>query len=248
MRELPEPVDSIVNLKVKNLYVSGCSFTYDWPSWPHYLQALGNIPKVVSCAIAGAGNHHILNSLVWTLENDAPDPNDTLVIVMWSGAERNDAIIDANSLNGTYPPEFRYNDSVAWGYSYSEPLVKNEPGYAGNYNGISKSKESKSVENYLYYTQAYHYLKSKGYQFVFLRYLDPQLPNRSGGDFSISDYLTKEQNKTISKMFAEIVTVYEYAVRHDMLKDDDFHPTRHGHLAWTREHLLPYLTTYLNVI
>jgi lysophospholipase L1-like esterase len=49
----------------------------------------------------------------------------------------------------------------------------------------------------------------------------------------------------MDKMFTKIVTPYEFAVKNDMLADDDFHPSPDGHLNWTREVLLPKLQTII---
>lgn len=231
---LPKQYKTIHELDFKNLFVSGCSFTHNGSekyrvSWPYFLQSYANIDRLVSTAMTGAGNYHIANSLIWELEQQNPNPNDTLVVVMWSGIERDDAIISSEFLKD-YPITIEYTDGVVAGISGGINGVGNYPSPVNQ----SKSIESRSVENFLYYTTTYHYLKSKGYRFVFLKYLDPAQPNRSG------DFVNVHQSKC-DYMFDDIQTIYDFAIRNCMLWDDDFHPSVKGHADWTREILLPHL-------
>jgi hypothetical protein len=89
--------DTVHNFDIKNLIVGGCSFTYNnhetsAVTWPYYLRDLGGFEQVLDCSLPGAGNSHIADSLQWALEVDRPEPADSLVIVMWSGCDRDDYI------------------------------------------------------------------------------------------------------------------------------------------------------------
>ena len=108
--------------KYKNLLVSGCSFTKDWGagalrSWPHFVQQHYNFDTVVNCALSGAGNKHIADSIIHQLEfNTELTPVDTYVIVMWSGADRMDTLIAGTCIN-QFPNSdyYYYNDHIATG-------------------------------------------------------------------------------------------------------------------------------------
>jgi len=96
--KIPKQFNTEIDLGYKNLIVSGCSFTRNFrnmvtTSWPHYLRDLGGFSYVTDLALSGAGNYHIATSMQWYLENNTVDINDTLIIVMWSGNDRDDEIV-----------------------------------------------------------------------------------------------------------------------------------------------------------
>jgi hypothetical protein len=127
---------------------------------------------VLDCSLPGAGNSHIADSLQWALEVDRPEPADSLVIVMWSGCDRDDYICPEENIK-PYPFKFNYSRDVASGIGGGL-----HAGAGGNTNaGLSelakiKTLESRAIENYLYINGLWHYLKNSGYQFVFLNFLD----------------------------------------------------------------------------
>jgi hypothetical protein len=43
-----------------------------------------------------------------------------------------------------------------------------------------------------------------------------------------------------------IENLYKFAVLHDMLSADDFHPSPEAHRQWTQKHLLPGLLNKIN--
>lgn len=233
-RNIKKQFNTVNELGFKNLYVGGASFTYNnsedhLVAWPYYLRDLGGFENVIDSSLPGAGNYHIMQSLIWTLEQHKPNVNDTLVVVMRSGINKDDKIIAEEFLND-YPFRFEYAPGVVAGIS-GGTLGSN-----GNHNAQCdknvKNADSRSVENYIYYTALYHYLKSNNYNFVILNDIDPSLPNR-GGDFP--------NNYNTAHLFDNLQSIYEYSVRNDLLDNDDYHPSPNGHLAWTREILLPYL-------
>lgn len=246
-RQIPKQFETDTNLGYKNLIVGGCSFTYNNSetcaiTWPYYLRDLAGIDQTYDCSLPGAGNYHICLSTIWALETNNFDPRDTLIIVMWSGHNRDDAIMSVKSLN-TYPMTFSYNDSVVSGISGG-----NYPESNGNTQNQSikdidqiKTVESRTVENYLYVSILYNYLLQKQYNFLFLDYLDRSIPNL-GYDFQICDYLDDNLKSKYRNMVEySVENLYRYAIKNDLLTTDDFHPSPDGHLAWTKEHLLPFL-------
>jgi hypothetical protein len=244
--EIKKQFDTLHNFGIKNLIVSGCSFTYNnhessAVTWPYYLRDIGSFTNVYDCSLPGAGNQHIANSLLWALEIDNPDPSDSLVVVMWSGVDRDDYICPINK--STYPFQFRYSQNTMSGIAGGMDLES-----GGNTDKIlkqlalTKDKESRSIENYLYFTSTYHGLKNLGYKFVFLNFLDSKLPSMTQ-HFDIKPYLPLRARQKIDQMMAPIIDPYEYAVKNDLLWSDDFHPSPDGHLNWTKHVLVPYLKT-----
>jgi hypothetical protein len=240
---------TIANLGIDNLIVSGCSFTYNHhdstaTAWPYYLKDLGGFTQVLDCSMPGAGNQHVSHALQWALEMEPPDPKDSLVIVMWTGNDRDDYICPTTNIKpNSYPFKFCYSDAVETGItggSYPEATGNTVRDFKPF--STTKTKESRAIENYLYMTQTWNYLANRGYKFVFLNFLNSQLPSRSE-HFDIGPLLPLLLKNKLKSMIADIIDPYTWAVKTDQLWEDDYHPSPNGHLDWTRNILLPYLKT-----
>lgn len=245
-RDIAKQFGTVHDFGIQNLIVSGCSFTYNNSetaavTWPYYLRDLGGFDQVWDCSLPGAGNHHISTSLIWALENQEPDPQHSLVVVMWSGCDRDDFICARENINHDYPFRFYYDSDVMSGIT----------GGAGTENrGNMKTSaqelvaahtaKSRAIENYLYFCNTWHYLNNNGYRFVFLKFLDHDLPSRTK-HFDIRPYLPPAAQLKLDAMMSTIPDPYSYAVKNDLLHNDDFHPSPVGHLDWTRNILLPNL-------
>lgn len=247
---IKKQVDTVHNLGFKNLIVSGCSFTYNNHdeysiTWPYYLRDLGGFDQVLDSSLPGAGNYHIANSLQWALEIDQPEPASSLVIVMWSGCDRDDYICPESNANKQYPWSFKYNNSIITGISGGMSAQANGNTITG-LKDLAKTKtlESRAIENYLCINGLWHYLKNSGYKFVFLNFLDGNLPSRTR-HFDITKYLPTTIKNQYRSMLTKITDPYTWALKNDLLSDDDFHPSPDGHLDWTQKILLPKLQTFV---
>ena len=84
---------------MKTLLVGGCSFTtpneyidergVKMQSWPEYVAGKLDL-NLVNLAWVGAGNSYIADSIQNYIIANNPDPNNTIVLVMWSGTTRKD--------------------------------------------------------------------------------------------------------------------------------------------------------------
>ena len=239
-RLVKKTFDVAKSLGYNDLIVSGCSFTHNNSeehscTWPYYLRDIGGFDQVYDCSMPGAGNNHIANSLQWCIENDCPDPKNSLVVVMWSGNDRDDYVMPSSNDNKTYPFHFNYSKDVVSGITGGS--AKWNEGNLKEYS-VPKSKESRAIENYLLINSMYHYLKSKGFTFVFLNFLHG--PSRTN-NFDLTTYLPTNPKRTFIEMFTRITDLHEWAIRNGFLDTDDLHPTVDGHLDWTRKVLHPYL-------
>jgi len=245
-RDIKKQFNTMHDFGIKNLIVSGCSFTYNnhntvAVTWPYYLRDIGGFEQVLDTSMPGAGNQHIANSLQWAIEIDQPDPADSLVIVMWSGNDRDDYICPIENDNNNYPFTFNYSNKVVSGIT---------GGLLGRGNtlkglvdlGKTKSLESRAIENYLYIIGLCNYLTVNKYKFVFLDYIDRSLPSRTK-DFDIQEYLPNAAKIKFDNIITKISNPYEWAIKNNLLTSDDFHPSPDGHLSWTKQILLPYLKT-----
>ena len=134
--DIKKQFNTVHDFGIKNLIVSGCSFTYnslDTTSltWPYFLRDLGGFDQVLDTSLPGAGNSHISNSLIWALEMDQPDPATSLVIVMWSGHDRDDYIFPKENVNN-YSTPFYYSKKVMSSIKNTEDLYPDS-----NRNGIA---------------------------------------------------------------------------------------------------------------
>jgi hypothetical protein len=242
---------SIHDFGWKNLVTAGCSFTYNNStehvcSWPYYLKGLGGFKRVFDCSLPGAGNFHISHSSRWALLNSPElDPTDTLVVIMWSGNDRDDFICSADSLND-YPAVHNYDSGICTGITggtYEKAI--------GNIDidllGIKsiKNKKTRAVENFLYIESLKTWLEQKGFTFVFLDYIDRSLPNLTL-DFDIRPFLPDPMRKQLESMISKCRDPYSFCLKNDLIDVDDFHPTPTGYLTWTREILIPHLMS-LNI-
>jgi hypothetical protein len=242
--------DTIHDFGIKNLIVSGCSFTYNnhetsAVAWPYYLKDIGGFDQVLDCSMPGAGNYHIANSLQWAMELANPDPNDSLIIVMWSGNDRDDYICPKTKINN-YPFKFNYSDNVATGITGGshDNASSNTNNKEITVLGKTKTLESRAIENYLIISSLYNFLQNKDYKFIFLDYIDRTLPSRTE-DFEIRQYLPADTSNNLDRMVTKIMTPHNWATKYNLLMDDDFHPSPDGHLNWSQKVLLPKLQTII---
>jgi len=244
--EIKKQFETVFNFGLKNLIVSGCSFTHNNSrstsvAWPYYLRDLGGFENILDTSLPGAGNFHISNSLIWALESESTHLNQSLVIVMWSGSDRDDWITPGSNINREYPWEFKYSDNVSSAItggtsaeSRGNTIIQHKDFFA------VQTLESRAIKNYLIITNTWHYLQNKGFRFVFLNFLNPNLPSRTE-HFDIKKYLPKKPCDNLDHMIEPIIDPYTWALKNDLLCTDDFHPSPDGHLSWTKYVLLPHL-------
>ena len=243
-------------MRTKNLIVSGCSFTFGPHlngvsyGWPEFLAKKLGSTNIVNCGLSGAGNYHISQSIKWTIELHEPDTAETLIIVMWSGMDRDDEIIMSSELTDTYVSKYKFTPEVATGITGGshEFNMTNLKNLSLKKLRTSKSLESRSIENYLFISSLYYYLKAKGYQFMFLNFVDPAVPSRTM-NFNIKKYLPKNLVKNLDQFIDPTVeTIHTWCVKHDLLAEDDFHPSIDGYSSWVDNILFPYLTNNRNIV
>lgn len=246
-RAIPKQFDTVHDFNIKNLVVGGCSFTYNnhesTPvTWPYYLRDLGGFTNVYDCSMPGAGNNHISDTLIWELETSEISRQNTLVVVMWSGNDRDDYICPVENIEQDYPYKFYYNDRVMSGTTGGLFIgARGNTLKAFKEFSQTKSRESRAIENYLCITKTYEYLKSKGYKFVFLNWVERGTAARTT-NFNIQPFLPEVAQKKLNAMATKLPQdLYEFAIKQDLLASDDFHPSPKGHLEWTRQILLPKL-------
>ena len=237
--------DPITQTPYKNLLVSGCSFTYNNSNkhivtWPYYLRDLANFEQVIDCSQSGAGNGHIFNSIINEIEtNKNINPTNTLIIIMLSGFSRTDVIASVDFSNQWHGPDsFKFNDKFATLSIMADPADPNEP------NIVELCKKYKRVvdidaqvlESCFRVLALDGYLKSKGFNYILTPWKDIR-----------NECIDSNLIDSIGKILHPIKCLGEYATRSNQLEPDG-HPSPDAHLHWTKDYLIPYLTTNFNSI
>lgn len=243
----------IKQLGFKNLFVSGCSFTKKFAtesnhllSWPEYLYVLGGFENLYNCSMPGAGNFFILSSLIYEIQQNNIDPDDSLIIVMLSGYDRDDVILENQYLNNEYAKQMSQ-----WAYSFTEKIGIGITGGSSPWSQGTipesfatkkyKTMQSRAIENYIYINSIYSFLQSKKFSFVITNHIDRHLPARDTS-FVLEDMIDPISQSHLKNMLdVDLKNFYAHSLEHDQLTIDDYHPAPDGHLSWTKEHLLPYI-------
>lgn len=240
--------------KFKHLVVSGCSFTHNnWHEshcvWANAL-AHWSCMTIDNLAIPGAGNTHIKNSIVLHLERTRPDPDNTLILVMWSGPERIDWITDKNSskFREKYPFSYDYtqNNELTlggnwWANKAESHLLQTLIEYSKYQSGSSLA-----LNSWIQIQDLENYLKCNNYEYYFLSWFNYNDPIHSGNCWINFDqecnqmglsrptwqWLATDVDKSLGRWTQN---------RPEYLWTDKLHPTWQGHEAWLRAVLVPEL-------
>jgi hypothetical protein len=248
VRTIPRTFTPEINFGYSNLLVSGSSFTYNNSnkhvvSWPYYLRDLGGFQQVLDCSCPGAGNKHIHDSIILAIENDLSiTPKNTFVAIMWTGYDKDDFIVDPATVKSHAQDRYQYTDQASLGMT---------GGLVGSSNLIisvenikkTKSYHSRAIDSYLSIIGLENYLQAKQFKFVFVECSTPG--TKRDTNFEINDYLNSQQSQSIKSLLRTIQpNLGDYAEKNIANSVDGYHPTADDQLGWTREVLLPYLTTH----
>lgn len=246
------------DLGYKNLVVSGCSFTkHHNPlhvhTWPYYLRDLGGFDQVWDLSCSGAGNKHINRSVIFTLECEPIPAKDTLVVVMWSGYDRDDFMVDPKAVDNinlsTSPQDYyNYTDNVSLGLTGG---LVGSSNLLVNIENIKKIKNfhSRALDNYISIQSLAYYLKARGFKYVFTEFSSPG--QMTDTNFDPVTYLPSPLKSTFQQLVRDLhPNLGDYAKPYlEQNKKnkggDGYHPDAEQHLDWCREILLPYLAKHV---
>ena len=217
-------------------------------SWPYYLRDLANFKSIYNVAQAGAGTTHIFNSIINEVEyNEKISPEDTQIIVMWSGLTRTDTISTQdittpwhNYVSADYNASaMNYKSNSLYTYHFNDQFAT-----LSLFNGARGktpmddlcrsykrhvSTDATIYESMLKIKSLKGYLDNKGFNSIFTIMYDPS------EDLKIIDKTINELN--------DIPYLLEFATEQRLLEGGvtGGHPVPDGYLRWTKEHLIPYL-------
>lgn len=242
----PRTFNTERTLSYRDLIVSGCSFTNNFNpehvhTWPYYLRDLGGFEQVWDGSCAGAGNNHIARSIVSLIELGDFDPSQTLVVVMWSGYDRDDFLVDPQALNSAQPDHYSYANNVALGMTGG---LLGDSNLLVNIENIKKIKNpaSRALENYIIIQSLAQYLTAGGFRYVFTEFSTPGLMKDT--NFDPCPHLPAKLQQTFLRLVRDLApNLGDWALpelNHDK-GGDGYHPDADQHLSWCRQVLLPYI-------
>ena len=255
---------------IKNLLVNGCSFTAQVRSpgakdsivpWADHVAHHFHVPECdyMNWAQGGAGNFYIANSTIDRIESAGLKPNDTLILVMWSGLSRKDIRISQeyfeilqdynckNSIDGNY----YLCSGGAVNSWWHHPAVK--PCFFNVYRASNWQSLVRDSISYIMHLQ--NYLESKQFRYKFLSFINYWQADR---------ILPVDQEYVIERVFCqqELQTkidfskwifvnqdkdgLYEYALLLGDVQDDGFHPAARAHESFAKNIVIPKLVEYFN--
>lgn len=249
------PHAQIVNSRYKHLVVSGCSFTSNAPcpnngpwNWPNHLAEYAGM-TVHNLAIPGAGNDHIARSIILYLEHTQLPPEETLVLVMWSGVGRIDWITDKklSQFGQQYQFDYYYDE-------YNELSLGGNWWNADNPTHLTKtiieyskyqSDQSLTLATWLNMENCANYLKVHNYDYYYTSFVNYKFNNIKGDALLVPFFGALEQIglKLDQSHWLDLAdTDYwgDWARKNDLIDpNDDFHPAGNSVERWPKEVLIP---------
>jgi hypothetical protein len=209
---------------------SGCSFS-GWHSW---LEPYGETKNL---GLAGAGNQYISESVI--IEQTINDIEYDCVLVMWSGLQRQDYIVDPLVDINNLPV---YNDVR---YLPAGDLLVEK-----TFKEITKKGNecTRAIKSLLEMIKLQNYLQNKKQKYYFMSYVnywnkEDYLINRNFGIYRY-DILAKLASQLDFSRFIfgqDKKCLYEVCLEKQLLGEDNFHPNYQGLEFWMTEYVLPRL-------
>jgi len=246
---------------IKNFIANGCSFTEYIKNpdsvtntWATYLAQDLAVDHHVNLASSGAGNDYICHSTINYLEANSLDPDETLVIVMWSGPARIDMPMSQDWYNHIKFSEYSCCKTDGTGHWI------NSGGMAGSWKNYNISRNvfehlykitdpvDLGMQSLRYFILLESYLKQRGYRFLFTSFINywdttKQYPDISVGEYNLG-WLCKEQLIFKNFDFSNWLflndrkdCIGEFAW--DDRSNGDAHPRDEMHQRFAKEILLP---------
>ncbi len=261
---------------IKHLVTAGCSFSDNHGlRWPHYLADSLNA-QLYNRGQGSSGNHWIAKSSIYQTQlllDRGIDPKEILVAVMWSGIDRKDCFVDADTV-GFHKLINHLNDHPnPVNFLDNEPNVKNkhsktsEDGYLSgsaactfaneNINRFKKdlilryfSPQALAIESYENFLRLQWFCKTNNIKLINQTYMDIlHYPNNST--------LTRDYYRNVTPLYKMIdfknwifwkdtQGLYEYT-RDNKLEfyEDGVHPLPESHKFYVDNYLYPQLKEIL---
>ena len=251
--------ESDIDQVIKNLVISGCSYTDDRiiPTWATYTARYLQPCTVYNFGRESAGNTYIMQSVIDCIKWHELKPGETLILVMWSGPDRQDL-----QVTGEY-----------WFFleDYTCKTNNRDPdGYwvfsGGRSNAWLDHHETKKLFQYHYVTKdpalfceqtirqmklLASWLQIHGFKFhymSFVNYWNTELESTEAGIWNLPFFCQDSQTINFDNwIFADEKHngIYEFCAPKNLLMQDRFHPSTAGHALYTEQIIIPYLERHI---
>jgi hypothetical protein len=213
------------------LITSGCSFTASTQqldsaaSWPGFLKDRLGLELCVDMSFPGVGNQYIKDSVLHAIMNVNKNSK-PLVVIMWSGLDRTEQIVDNNV--------------------DAEPMAKVGSYYYKRVPNDFSPRELAS-QNLLYMMEVAQFLDNHNVDYVFTTYINMTKPSLipvrdTTPPFYKNLNITQEQAfEKLPFVIAGDNCLYEWTFLNDYESSDGFHPPVEANLKWTDDVLLKEL-------
>jgi hypothetical protein len=202
---------------------------------------VGGFEQVWDGSCAGAGNNHIARSIVTGIELGDFDPAETLVVVMWSGYDRDDFLVSPEAVNRSQPDHYCYTNNVLLGMTGG---LLGDGNLIINIENLKKIKNqpSRALENYIIMQSLAGYLDAHGFRYVFTEFSTPGRMKDTNFD-PVLHLPTKLQQPFIELVRDLTPNLGDWALPelNQNKESDGYHPDADHHLSWCRQVLLPYI-------
>ena len=251
---------------IKNLIVSGCSFTETVDrGWADEVSDKFKPKNFINLAKSGAGNFYIADSLVQCLVTEKLVPSETIVLVMWSGMTRKDIcvskdyskILDRISSTTRYDQYYAHSGGIAgtWQSDTNRSTVFKwfiHPLFDALYKATDYASCSHDTLSNMVSTKSF--LELQGYNYRFMSYVNywgtgphEVSPNM---DFNIKEFIPNDPLLGLlgdKWIWADgnNMCFYEFAKQRNLLMDDNFHPSEQAHKLFADTVILPQLQGYV---
>ena len=246
---------------IKNFLANGCSFTeyINHPdgitnTWATYLSENLGVENHINLASSGAGNDYICHSTINYLEHHNLNPQETLVIVMWSGIGRMDLPMSKEWYEHTKFGEYSVCKTDGIGHWI------NSGGFGGGWTNHKIARDifdnvykiadpvDHCLKSLRYFVMLESYLKNCGYKFLFTSFVNYWQVDQShpltSYEFNIGYHCHSYpifQNFDFSNWFfinEQQDTICEFSLAQDP-QPGDIHPSDNMHKKFAQEIVLP---------
>jgi hypothetical protein len=245
---------------IKNLIVSGCSFTDNryHHTWANFVADLLRPSVFVNLGRSSAGNTYISHSVIDCLARNAYVPTETLILIMWSGPDRHDLLVSGEywHLVQNYTCKTDLSDPDGyWIFSGGRSNswldhVETRKLFGPHYTTVDPFVIC--TRSLLQMSLTSSHLNQLGYRHAFMSYVnywnsDLSCQSVGHGDFNMSFFC---QNLPIFQRmtFANWIfandnkdTIYEFCRDRGLLSQDKFHPSMMAHKLYAEQVVVPYL-------
>lgn len=216
------------------ILTNGCSFSSG--GWPDFL---GDNHSITKLAYPGAGNKYISDSTLCELAVKNYD----MVIIMWSGLSRCDEPVADINLFTDMP----YKSKVGTeDYIFSGGICCSWKSFSLTrmmFEGKYKLQENRQLyhSSLLEIIKTQSYLKANNIKYYFMSYVNywdtpkewsTPIQDKSLTNFPELDYLVKQIDFDPWIFYQGKNGYYEYAIEHDLLSDDNWHPNQQAAQNW----------------